>query len=86
MFSGYIKPNFQIEIDFNVDTELQKKIRIITGVGISEKTAKIIAEKYWKIFSDSKTEMLNNIQNGKLSVESFPAYLIGVLNKKGCGL
>ncbi len=86
MFAGYTKPDFQLEIDFNVDLELQKKLRIITGVGISEKTAEIIAEKYWKIFATEKEIMLNDIQKKGKEIKDFPAYLVGVLKKKGCEL
>mgnify|MGYP000032359017 CR=1 FL=1 len=86
IYAGFTKPNLQPEIDFKVDVNLQLKLKTITGVGISEKYAQIIAEKYWKIFVDSKDKMLKDIHSGKLKTESFPAYLIGVLRKKGCEL
>lgn len=85
IFCGVAKPDLkQLEIDFHQDPEHLKKVGSIVAVGISKKTAEVIAVKCWKEYVKEKNQLLEDIQNGRKVVDDKPAYLVGVLNKKGC--
>jgi plasmid replication initiation protein len=89
LFCGFAKPKLQMEIDFNVDLEKQKKngellqkIANIQAIGIRDDLAELWAVKYWKEFVTEKNSLLESIQKGKV-IEDKPAYLAGVFKKKG---
>lgn len=89
LFCGFSKPKLQMEIDFNVDLERQKKngellkkIANIKAIGIRDDLAELWAVKYWKQFVEEKTSMMEDINKGK-KIENFPAYLAGIFKKKG---
>ena len=89
LFCGFAKPKLQMEIDFNVDLEKQKKngellqkIANIQAIGIRDDLAELWAVKYWKQFAEEKNSMMEDIKKGK-KIEDFPAYLVGVFKKKG---
>lgn len=89
LFCGFAKPKLQMEIDFNVDLEKQKKngellqkIANIQAIGIRDDLAELWAVKYWKQFVEEKNNLLEAIQKGKL-IEDKPAYLVGIFKKKG---
>lgn len=89
LFCGFSKPKLQMEIDFNVDIEKQKKngellqkIANIQAIGIRDDLAELWAVKYWKEFVTEKNILLEAIKKGKV-IEDKPAYLAGVFKKKG---
>lgn len=89
LFCGFSKPKLQMEIDFNVDLEKQKKngellqkIANIQAIGIRDDLAELWAVKYWKQFVEEKNSMMEDINKGK-KIENFPAYLAGIFKKKG---
>ena len=89
LFCGFSKPKLQMEIDFNVDLEKQKKngellqkIANIQAIGIRDDLAELWAVKYWKEFVEQKNNLLEAIQKGKI-IEDKPAYLAGIFKKKG---
>jgi plasmid replication initiation protein len=89
LFCGFSKPKLQMEIDFNVDLEKQKKngellqkIANIQAIGIRDDLAELWAAKYWKQFVEEKNNLLEAIQKGKI-IENKPAYLAGIFKKKG---
>ena len=89
LFCGFSKPKLQMEIDFNVDLEKQKKngellqkIANIQAVGIRDDLAELWAVKYWKQFVEEKNNLLEAIQKGKV-IDNKPAYLAGIFKKKG---
>ena len=89
LFCGFSKPKMQMEIDFNVDLEKQKKngellqkIANIQAIGIRDDLAELWAVKYWKEFVQEKNNLLEAIQKGKI-IEDKPAYLAGIFKKKG---
>ena len=89
LFCGFSKPKLQMEIDFNVDIEKQKKngellqkIANIQAIGIRDDLAELWAVKYWKQFVQEKNNLLGAIQKGKV-IDDKPAYLVGVFKKKG---
>ena len=89
LFCGFSKPKLQMEIDFNVDLEKQKKngellqkIANIQAVGIRDDLAELWAVKYWKQFVEEKNNLLEAIQKGK-AIDNKPAYLAGIFKKKG---
>jgi plasmid replication initiation protein len=89
LFCGFAKPKLQMEIDFNVDLEKQKKngellqkIANIQAVGIRDDLAELWAVKYWKQFVEEKNNLLESIKKGKI-IEDKPAYLAGIFKKKG---
>lgn len=89
LFCGFSKPKLQMEIDFNVDLERQKKngelvqkIVSIKAYGIREDLAELWAVKYWKQFVEEKNNLLESITKGKV-IEDKPAYLAGIFKKKG---
>ena len=89
LFCGFSKPKLQMEIDFNVDLEKQKKngellqkIANIQAIGIRDDLSELWAVKYWKQFVEEKNNLLDAVQKGKV-IENKPAYLAGVFKKKG---
>jgi plasmid replication initiation protein len=89
LFCGFSKPKLQMEIDFNVDLEKQKKngellqkIANIQAIGIRDDLAELWAVKYWKEFVAEKNSLLEAITKGK-KIDDKPAYLVGVFKKKG---
>ena len=89
LFCGFSKPKLQMEIDFNVDLEKQKKngellqkIANIQAIGIRDDLAELWAVKYWKQFVEEKNNLLEAIQKGKV-IDNKPAYLAGIFKKKG---
>ncbi|PWA05150.1 replication initiation protein [Flavobacterium laiguense] len=89
LFCGFAKPKLQMEIDFNVDLEKQKKngellqkIANIQAIGIRDDLAELWAVKYWKQFVEEKNNLLEAIQKGKVIADK-PAYLAGIFKKKG---
>ena len=89
LFCGFSKPKLQMEIDFNVDLEKQKKngellqkIANIQAIGIRDDLSELWAVKYWKQFVEEKNNLLDAVQKGKVIVNK-PAYLAGVFKKKG---
>ncbi|WP_158730180.1 MULTISPECIES: replication initiation protein [unclassified Flavobacterium] len=89
LFCGFSKPKLQMEIDFNVDLEKQKKngellqkIANIQAIGIRDDLAELWAVKYWKQFVEEKNALLEAIQKGKI-IDNKPAYLAGIFKKKG---
>jgi plasmid replication initiation protein len=89
LFCGFAKPKLQMEIDFNVDLEKQKKngellqkIANIQAIGIRDDLAELWAVKYWKQFVEEKNALLEMMQKGKV-INDKAAYLAGVFKKKG---
>jgi plasmid replication initiation protein len=89
LFCGFTKPKLQMEIDFNVDLEKQKKngellqkITNIQAIGIRDDLAELWAVKYWKQFVEEKNNLLEAIKKGKV-IDDKPAYLVGIFKKKG---
>jgi plasmid replication initiation protein len=89
LFCGFAKPKLQMEIDFNLDldkqrknAELLQKIANIQAIGIRDDLAELWAVKYWKQFVEEKNNLLEAIQKGKI-IENKPAYLAGIFKKKG---
>ena len=89
LFCGFSKPKLQMEIDFNVDLEKQKKngellqkIANIQAIGIRDDLAELWAVKYWKQFVEEKNTLLEMMQKGKI-INDKSAYLVGIFKKKG---
>lgn len=89
LFCGFSKPKLQMEIDFNMDLEKQKKngellqkIANIQAIGIRDDLAELWAVKYWKQFVDEKSKLLEAIQKGKV-IDDKSAYLAGIFKNKG---
>ena len=89
LFCGFSNPKLQMEIDFNVDLEKQKKngellqkIANIQAIGIRDDLSELWAVKYWKQFVEEKNNLLDAVQKGKV-IDNKPAYLAGVFKKKG---
>lgn len=89
LFCGFAKPKLQMEIDFNVDLEKQKKngellqkIANIQAIGIRDDLAELWAVKYWKQFVEEKNALLEMMKKGKI-INDKSAYLVGIFKKKG---
>ena len=89
LFCGFSKPKLQMEIDFNVDLEKQKKngellqkIANIQAIGIRDDLAELWAVKYWKQFVEEKNTLLEMMQKGKI-INDKSAYLVEKKKKKG---
>ena len=90
LFCGFAKPKLQMEIDFNVDLEKQKKngellqkIANIQAIGIRDDLAELWAVKYWKQFVEEKNKLQEEVKKGKVITIGFPNYLAGIFKKKG---
>jgi plasmid replication initiation protein len=69
---------------FDKSVEIQKRIKEITSVGVSESLAQVWAVKYWKEYTFEKKELLDNVKNKKILIEKgFDNYLVGIFKKKG---
>ena len=89
LFCGFAKPKLQMEIDFNIDLEKQKKngellqkIANIQAIGIRDDLAELWAVKYWKQFVEEKNALLEMMKKGKI-INDKSAYLVGIFKKKG---
>ena len=73
-----------LEIDFGKSVDVQKFERKLKAYGFNEEQAEIIAMKEKeKDFDILITDLNEKVRNRKLNVESAPAYLVGVYQKKG---
>lgn len=73
-----------LEIDFGKSVDVQKFESKLKAYGFSEEQAEIIAMKEKeKDFDILITDLNEKVRNRKLNVESAPAYLVGVYQKKG---
>lgn len=73
-----------LEIDFGKSVDVQKFEHKLKAYGFNEEQAEIIAMKEKeKDFDILITDLNEKVRNRKLNVESAPAYLVGVYQKKG---
>ena len=73
-----------LEIDFGKSVDVQKFESKLKAYGFNEEQAEIIAMKEKeKDFDILITDLNEKVRNRKLNVESAPAYLVGVYQKKG---
>ena len=73
-----------LEIDFGKSVDVQKFEHKLKAYGFNEELAEIIAMKEKeKDFDILITDLNEKVRNRKLNVESAPAYLVGVYQKKG---
>ena len=73
-----------LEIDFGKSVDVQKFESKLRAYGFNEEQAEIIAMKEKeKDFDILITDLNGKVRNRKLNVESAPAYLVGVYQKKG---
>ncbi|WP_151199648.1 replication initiation protein [Flavobacterium psychrophilum] len=77
LFAGDV-PNFEI------NPEMQRRIKHIESSGLSPEIAQLWALKYYKEFVAEKNNLLEGIANKKITLtKDIPSYLVGVFKKKG---
>jgi len=73
----------QLEINYSQSIVYQKNIRSIMAYGISEEYAILIVNDGFDKFIEFVKGVNKKAQNGTISVENAPAYIIGAYQKKG---
>ncbi|MET3041004.1 hypothetical protein ABXS97_12120, partial [Flavobacterium psychrophilum] len=70
--------------NFEINPEMQRRIKHIEASGLSPEIAQLWALKYYKEFVAEKNNLLEGIANKKITLtKDIPSYLRGVFNKKG---
>ncbi|MCB5984841.1 hypothetical protein LIT13_14685, partial [Flavobacterium psychrophilum] len=70
--------------NFEINPEMQRRIKHIEASGLSPEIAQLWALKYYKEFVAEKNNLLEGIANKKITLtKDIPSYLVGVFKKKG---